>query len=267
MRLTGLHIYPIKSSAGLALPEAQVEARGLRHDRRWMLVDAEGRFVTGRQYPRLVLLRAFPSDDGLRIEAPGREALRVLWPAPDAARVGVTVWKDTIEAALAAPAAHEWLSAFLGSEVRLVHLDAASVRNKVLSPPLAPAAHPVSFADGYPLLLISEPSLAELNSHLLEPVTMAHFRPNLVVSAGAPHAEDGWRRIRIGSAEFDLVKTCVRCVFTTVLPDEGRRRDDGEPLRTLKTYRRSQDGVIFGMNLVVRQPGRLALGDAVTVLD
>lgn len=267
MRLTGLNIYPLKSGAGIALGTADVEARGLPHDRRWMLVDGHGCFLTGRQWPRLVLLRATPVATGLRLEAPDLPPCEVAWPAATSGRLPVTVWNDTVEAAVAAPAAHAWLSRFLGCEVRLVHLDAASVRHKMLSPPHAPSSHPLSFADAYPLLLVSEPSLAGLNSRLAEPVAMAHFRPNLVVSGSVPHAEDGWRRIRIGSAELEAVKACIRCVFTTVRPESGSRRQDGEPLRTLAGYRRGSDGVRFGINLVVRQPGRLALGDAVTVLD
>ena len=123
-----------------------------------------------------------------------------------------------------------------------------------------------SFADGFPVLLISEASLADLNGRLSQPVTMGHFRPNLVASGCAAFAEDGWQQIRIGTAEFALVKPCSRCIFTTVDPQTGARTTDGEPLTTLARYRRAEGGVMFGQNLLVTQPGHVSINDTITVL-
>jgi len=265
MHLSSLLVYPVKSSAALAPARAAVEARGLRHDRRWMIVDADGRFLTGRQHPVLVRLRAEPTDAGVTLSAPGRAPLFVPLPAPDASRRACTVWKDVVDAADAGDAAAAWLSEGLGAPVRLVHMDAAARRP--VSPTHARPGDEVSFADAYPLLLVSQASLDHLNSRLAEPLPVERFRPNLVVAdVAAPHGEDDWTRIRIGAVEFDVVKPCTRCVFTTVDPARGEFDPSGEPLRTLKTYRRSPAGITFGMNVIARGTGTLAPGDAVTVL-
>ena len=125
------------------------------------------------------------------------------------------------------------------------------------------AGDEVSFADAFPLLLISRAALDGLNARLAKPVSMLQFRPNLVVDGAPAHAEDGWKRIRIGEVEFDVAKPCTRCVFTTVDPLRGERDPDGEPLRTLIGYRRNGDGVTFGQNLIPRSLGTLRIGDAV----
>lgn len=268
MRLHSLHLYPLKSAAGLTVDALAIEPRGPRFDRRWLVVDAEGRFVTARAVPELVLIRAELDGDGLRLSAPERPSLAVAPPSPAAPRIAVTVWKDQVEAPLADATAHAWLSACLRRDVRLVWMD-ADVRRPV-DPIYGRNGDEVSFADGYPLLLISQAAVDGLNTRLAAagraPVTMAHFRPNLVVAGAEAHAEDGWRRLRIGEVVFDAVKPCTRCVFTTVDPALGRRRDDGEPLETLKTYRRTPAGVTFGMNLIARGSGTVRTGDAVEVL-
>lgn len=264
MHLSSLHVYPVKSCAGLAPDHARVEPRGLAHDRRWMIVDEAGQFLTGRQWPALVLLRASPSHDGLHLSAPAQRELFVPVPAADSACRRVTVWKDTVEAADAGDAAAQWLAQFLGRPARLVHMDARS--HRPVSPTHAQPGDQVSFADAYPLLLISRASLDGLNARLAQPLPMQRFRPNLVVQGvDAPHAEDGWTRLRIGDIEFDAVKPCTRCVFTTVDPARGEFDPSGEPLRTLKTYRRSPAGITFGMNLIARGGGTLHVGDAVSL--
>jgi uncharacterized protein len=265
MHLSTLHIFPIKSCAALSPSEAIVETRGLAHDRRWMIVDAQGKFLTGRQLPRLVLLRATPSSTGLRLAAPGQAELDVATPPLDAPRRAVTVWKDGVDAVDAGDEAAAWLTRLLGRTVRLVHMDERALRP--VRPDFAQPGDVVSFADGFPLLAISQAALDALNARLAEPLPMLRFRPNLVIAGATPHAEDGWRRVRIGQIEFDAVKPCTRCVFTTVDIERGDFDPSGEPLRTLKDYRRSPDGITFGMNLIARGSGTLRLGDAVSVLD
>lgn len=261
--LSAIAIHPVKSCAPLALDAAAVEPRGLAHDRRWMVVDPDGRFLTGRQLPALVRIAARPAGDGIVLSAPGQADLAVARPAPHAPRLPVVVWRDTVDAACTAPAADAWLSRALGRPVRLVHMDDAARRP--VSPDHAAPGDEVSFADGYPLLLIGQSSLDALNARLASPLPMARFRPNLVVAGAPPHAEDGWRRIRIGTIAFDLPKPCTRCVFTTVDVASGTFDPSGEPLQTLKGYRRTPSGVTFGMNLIARGSGILRLGDAVVV--
>jgi uncharacterized protein YcbX len=262
-RIASLHCYPLKSGAGLSVAAAEVGPRGLRDDRRWILADANGRFVTGRQVPRLVLLRASPQPDGLRLEFPGAAPLEVHRPAATAERIDVSVWSDCVSAPVATVAS-AWLRAQLERDLRLVYMDEAAQR-----PLRADHSQPgdvVSFADAFPLLLISEASLAGLNARMAQPVPMARFRPNLVVAETAAHAEDDWRRIRIGVLEFDVVKACTRCVFTTVDPATGNFDPGGEPLATLKQYRRTAAGVTFGQNLIPRSFGQISVGDRVEVL-
>jgi uncharacterized protein len=264
MKLSTLYVHPVKSVAALAVDAVEAEPRGPRDDRRWMLVDAAGRFVTGRQLGALVRLRARPRPGGLLLQW-GAQTREVAAPAGEHGRLAVTVWSSTVDAACADPAVSAWVSDCLGQPLQLVHMDAQAQR--WAAPEYAGDGVAVGFADGYPWLLIGQASLDALNARLAQPVAMTAFRPNLVVSGAPPHAEDGWRRLRIGSVEFRVVKPCTRCVFTTVDPDSGERRADGEPLATLKGYRRSGSGITFGMSLVADGRGTLRVGDAVDVLD
>ncbi|HNR91431.1 MAG TPA: MOSC domain-containing protein [Dokdonella sp.] len=262
--LTALHVFPLKSCAPLSPAEAEVEARGLVADRRWMVVDESGRFLTARKLPRLVLLRARAAAEGLHIDAPGMPALIVRALADVSARRRVEVWGSVVSARMAEPEADAWISAYLGFPAAFVHMDESAVRP--VDPAYAQPGDLVSFADGYPLLLISQAALDALNARLAEPVPMLRFRPNLVVDGVAAHAEDGWKRVRIGGIEFDVVKPCIRCVFTTLDFGRGEFSADGEPLRTLLTYRRTPKGVSFGQNLIPRGVGTLRVGAAVEVL-
>lgn len=263
--LASIHIYPLKSCAPLALKQAQVETRGLARDRRWMVVDGEGRFLSGREQPRLTLIRAQPdAGDALQLDAPGMPMLRVDAPPADGVRLAAQVWDDTVAPLLATPAAHAWISAFLGQPCCIVTMDAGCVR--AVDANYAAAGDEVSFADGFPLLLISQAALDQLNGKLAQPVSMLRFRPNLVVAGTAPHAEDGWKRVRIGATEFDVVKACIRCVFTTVDFERGERDASGEPLRTLIGYRRTDKGVAFGQNLIPRGVGTIHIGDSVEAI-
>lgn len=266
MHVASLHIHPLKSAAVLDVDSLDIEARGPVGDRRWLVVDAANRFVTARAEARLVLVRALPQAHGLLLTAPARVPLAVAEPS-GATRTAVRIWNDQVDAALAAEPAHAWLSEFLGRPVRLVFMDSASRRP--VDPGCGAAHDEVSFADGYPLLVISRAALEGLNARLAQPVTMARFRPNIVVGDCAPHAEDDWRQVRIGEVTFDAVKTCTRCVFTTIDPATAVRDSAREPLATLATYRRADDGegILFGMNLIARSSGTIRVADPVDVLE
>ncbi len=194
--LSTLHVYPVKSCAPLTPAEAEVEPRGLAGDRRWMVVDANGKFMSARKWPRMLLVRAQPVDGGIAVEAPGMGPQVVRMHADPAVRRDVTVWGSTVSARCAEAEADAWISAFLGSDARFVHMDAVALRP--VDPDYARAGDTVSFADGFPLLLISQAALDRLNEKLAEPVPMLRFRPNLVVSATDAHAEDTWKRVAIG---------------------------------------------------------------------
>ncbi|HYO51464.1 MOSC domain-containing protein [Archangium sp.] len=265
--LTSITIYPLKSCAGLPLARATVEPLGLQHDRRWMAVRPDGSFLTGRELPALVRVRAVPGPSGLHLSAPDMPGLEVPLPPAGAPRLDITIWKDTCSAARTHADADRWLSEYLGQPVLLVHVDERMQRR--VDPTYATPEDHVGFADGFPLLLISEASLADLNQRLAHPVPMARFRPNLVVDGCAAFAEDGWKRLRIGTVELTGVKLCARCVLTTVDPETARADPRQEPLRTLATYRRvsSRNGVMFGQNVTVQRPGEIRVGDAVEILE
>ncbi|MGY4515110.1 MOSC N-terminal beta barrel domain-containing protein [Lysobacter sp. HA18] len=265
MHVASLHIHPLKSCAQLDVDTLDVTPRGPVGDRRWLAVDADGNFLAARKHPRLVGIRALPDAQGVVLSASGEAPIHVPVPRHDAPRRHVVIWDDRVEAIDAGDAAAAWLTRYLNLPARLVHMD-DSVHRPV-DPDYAIDGDEVSFADGYPLLVISQAALDDLNGRLASPVPMVRFRPNIVVAGTAPHAEDDWRRVRIGDVEFDAVKLCTRCVFTTIDPATMTRDPDGEPLRTLLTYRRTPKGVAFGMNLIPRGTGRIAIGDAVTPID
>jgi uncharacterized protein len=257
--------YPLKSAAALPLAQAQVEPLGVEHDRRWMVTERDGTFITGRKDPAMLRIQAVPSATGLRLSTPGLPVLEVPVPSRDAPRLETSIWNDTCSAARAGEEADGWLSTFLGRPVSLVYVDERMERP--VDPRCAAPGDKVGFADGFPLLLLSRASLEALNQRLARPVTMLHFRPNLVVEGCEPFAEDTWKRLRIGDVELEVASPCARCVFTTVDPLTLKQDPEGEPLRTLNTFRRQKNKVMFGQNVVVRRPGKLRVGDAVEVLE
>jgi uncharacterized protein YcbX len=262
--LARIFIHPIKSTRSLPLTQARVEPLGLEHDRRWMLVRPDGSFITGRESPSLVRVSAVPTDGGLRLSAPELPELLVQAPPADAPRLEVTIWKDRCSAARAGEAADRWFSQYLGEPAALVYVDTRL--DRPVDPQYAGPEDRVGFADGFPLLLLSRSSMEELNRRLPRPITEEHFRPNLVVEGCEPFAEDGWRRLRVGSVELEIVKPCARCVFTTVDPLTGEKARDGEPLRTLSGFRRKDGKAMFGQNVLVRRPGMIHVGDPIELL-
>lgn len=260
-----LHIYPVKGLGGDAVPDAEVEQCGLAGDRRWMVVDPTGRFITQRECAAMVRIRAEPMRGGLVLWHGGTDRFEVPVPGRGAEEIAVIVWRSTVPAVLASPAADRWLSDALGTPCRLVHL--ADPRARAVDPAYSHGSDRVSFADSFPVLLASAASLDDVNGRLDAPVPMTRFRPNLVITGAPAWAEDHWRRIRIGGAEFRLPKPCSRCVVTSIDQQTGERPVPREPLRTLATFRRTQRGVMFGQNLIPDRLGRIALGDRVTVLE
>lgn len=257
LTLSGLYTYPIKSARGVALDRARVELFGLALDRRWMVVDGGGRQVTGRDFPRMDLVGVELEPGGLRVTAPGMPPLPVPHEPGGPPRL-VHIFRQPVQALEVGGEANAWWSAYLGLPAALVYFPDGAERR--MNPRFGTAR--ISFVDGNPLHLVSEASVADLNTRLPHPVTPERFRPNLVVRGGAAYEEDGWGRIRVGDLEFDVVEPCARCGVLNIT--EGRM--GGEPLRTLAGYRRRGRLIEFGQNLVHAAQGEVALGDAVTVL-
>jgi len=261
MRLAALYLYPVKSARGIRVDAADLGATGLRHDRRWMIVDAQGRFVTQRTDPRLGRIVPVVDPDVLRLTAPGLPDLRLPLHPDAGASTTVTVWDDTVEALGCGDEADAWLTGVLGPGHRLVAMAGDGARP--LGSKHARPGDVVSFADGYPYLLTNTASLEDLSRRAGLALEMERFRPNLVVEGAAPFAEDDWSSVTIGSVPFRVVKPCVRCVVTTLDPRTGV--GGREPLRSLATFRRdASGGVTFGQNLIADGGGTLRVGDSVT---
>ena len=262
--VTALYCYPIKSCAGTALDEAALDERGIRHDRELLVIDAAtGRFLTQRELPRMALIRPRIADGELLATAPGLPDLAAPIGRKGATRE-VAIWRDRCPAVDQGADAARWFSDFLRHDCRLVRLAEGYVRR--VDPAYATSERDqVGFADGYPALLLSEESLADLNGRLAAPLPMDRFRPNIVVAGGGgPYAEDRLARVRIGAVDFHVVKACARCAITTT--DQATAERGKEPLATLATYRRVERGVLFGQNLIHAGPGLIRRGDRVEVL-
>lgn len=249
-RIASLHIYPVKSCRGIDQQRARVTATGLEWDRRWMIVDGDGRFVTQRENPRLAGIST-AIGASLRLAADRLPALMVD-PGHGGQERSVRIWKDTVTGLDAGEEASDWLLAALGAPLRLVRITDASLRNA--EPAFAgPGPNPVAFADAYPILMISRESLADLNRRLPSPLPMNRFRPNVVIEGVPAYAEDAMAVFRFGQISLRGVKHCTRCAITTTDQETCVRDANQEPLRTLKTYRydKALKGVVFGQNCVI----------------
>lgn len=260
--VSSLHIYPVKGLGSITLQEAEVTPRGLRHDRRFMVVDPSGEFFTQRDFPKMATVWTEIENGTLRLAAPDAGEVEVEAEPDDGAPMAVRVWNSTGVAAISpSPEADAWLSAYLGSPCRLVYMPEYSHRatNATYG-----NGHIVSFADGYPFLFTSESSLADLNGRLSRPVPMNRFRPNLVLKGAGAYAEDGWKALSVGDVRFRMVKPCGRCQVTTTDQTTGEVTGP-EPLSVLTEYRNDPTfGSLFGMNAVAESVGIVRVGDAVT---
>lgn len=267
MRLTSVHIYPLKGCRAVDLSESAVEPWGLAGDRRWLLVDSDGRFVSQREHASLArLVVRYGPGAGITVSSDGYPPLFIATPS-SAELLKVTVWRSTVLASTAGPEADAWFSTYLGEPVRLVYLDDPTRRP--VDPEFGIDGDVVSFADGYPLLLTNAGSLDQLGDWLAaageQPVPMNRFRPNVVVTGYEPWAEDQWRRIRIGSVSFRVAKPCGRCVVTTTDQITGARGT--QPLKILGTRRRFGQNLVFGQNIIPDSPGRIRVGDPVAITE
>lgn len=269
MFLSEINIYPIKSLGGISLKGSVVENRGLQLDRRWMLVDEKNNFLTQRENPLMATVKTEILKNGLGVSS-DNETLEIPLETNLEETVSVKIWSSRCRARVYERKFNEWFSNILQKHCKLV-LMPEETRRRVNYFYAVHQDDAVSFADGYPVLLACESSLADLNSRLEMPVPMNRFRPNLVVSGADAFAEDGWKQIKIGTVIFHVVKPCGRCVMTTVDQTSGEKHG-AEPLKTLATYRipkRSiKKKILFGQNLIAENSGEiLNIGDAVEVIE
>ncbi len=260
--VSGLFVYPIKGARGIEVSRARVTPLGLEHDRRFLLVNPRGDFITQREIPSLALLHTAIEGDELVVQAPHQEALRVpLRPAGTPDRT-VHVWGTRSRAVSLGQTAAEYLSTHLGSTVELVFMPDGEGRE--VDPDYAKANERVSFADGFPFLLTTEESLDALNARLADGVPMNRFRPNLVVRGSPAWSEDAWNTFAISGVVFQCVKPCARCQVITIDQATGIRGKD--PLATLATFRSRANKTYFGWNLFVTGDGEVHVGDRVQLL-
>jgi uncharacterized protein YcbX len=261
--VSALYVYPVKACRGIALTRARIEARGVRHDRRWAIVDESGTTLTQRTHPVLALVDVAIAGDTLVLasSAAGAPALRLPLSPEGGRRRRVTVWRDTVDALDVGDEAGGWVTQLLGVPASIVFMPDDVER--AVNPKYARAGDIVGFADAYPLLLATTASLADLNARMEHPLPMDRFRPNVVVDGSAAWAEDAWTRLQLGALPVRVAKPCERCVVTTTDQRTGER--GVEPLRTLATFRRRDNDVLFAVNGVPDAHGDVAIGDPVTV--
>ncbi|ELB1138180.1 TPA: MOSC N-terminal beta barrel domain-containing protein [Vibrio parahaemolyticus] len=260
--LSQINVFPVKSVGGVSLSSAWVEKQGLSFDRRFMIAKADGSMITARKYPQMVTVKSALLADGVVFSSLGMEPLKIRYQDFKMQETPATVWKDTFTAYTTTDDADDWFSQVLGQRVELLFSGEQSNRVR------ESLGQNVSFADGYPVLVISQASLEELNKRSSEQHSMDQFRTNLVVSDTKPFEEDSWKRIRIGEVEFESLKPCERCILTTINTQRGTFRESKEPLKTLQQFRANErGGVFFGQNLVARNEGIIRQGDKVEVLE
>ncbi len=256
-RVESITIYPVKSCRGVSLDSAEIVTRGLMDDRRFMLVDESGRFITQREEHSLTRIDVSLSQRGFRLQAPGQVELEIPKSLQRGDSIEVEVWRSRVNA-LVEPEGSRWFGSYLGRDVRLVHFPDRTQRIVEDEDDSF-----VAFQDAYPFLVISRSSLEDLNRRLPRALEMERFRPNLVLTGVPPYAEDSLQRFQIGSVRFRMTRPCVRCVVTTLDPRTGEAGK--EPLATLAGYHTFDDKVSFGVNAVHETLGILGVGDPLTL--
>jgi uncharacterized protein YcbX len=260
MHLSHMFVHPMKSARGISYSRAYASQQGLLHDREWLLVTPEGQFLTARNYPRMLLIEMDLIPGGMLLKAPEMPPILTMTQVYQDT-VATAVWKDAFTALHGDTRVDDWFSHYMGIPCKLLWLGMKSTRV------LKHADTPMSFADGYPFLLVNQASLDALNQELSTAVSLRHFRPNLVIAGALPYEEDDWAEIKIGEVVFEVAKPCTRCQMTTVDPDTGMVSDANEPMRTLIRTRQLPEGICFGVNLVARNEGVLNVGDEMEVIE
>jgi len=263
LTLSEINIYPIKSLAGISLQTSEVEDRGLKYDRRWVLVNETNKFFTQRDFPEMALIKVEIEKDGLKLQHKRRNivSLKVPFDFDHSKKDKVVIWDDTVEGEFYNNQIDGWFSEIFSIKCHLVKMpestkrivDETYAKNKT-----------VSFADGYPFMIIGQASVGDLNSRMEKPLPINRFRTNFVFAGGKPFEEDRWKKFKIGEVIFEAVKPCARCVITTTNQETAERAN--EPLHTLSKFRKIDNKVMFGMNLICESTGKISVGDKIELL-
>ncbi|MEP6845621.1 MAG: MOSC N-terminal beta barrel domain-containing protein [Panacibacter sp.] len=264
LTISELYIYPVKSLGGIAVKEASLTDRGFAYDRRWMLVDTTGNFISQREINEMSLLKVSLTETNLVIEHLQKPGNLLTIPLNHATgeEILVRIWDDVCKAVYVSQEADQWCSEMLSHQCRLVYMPDDT--HRLVDEQYAQNNEVTGFSDGYPLLIIGQASLDDLNKRLAEQLPMNRFRPNIVFTGGVPFEEDGMKSFDINGITFYGVKPCARCVITTI--DQSTGEKGKEPLKTLSTYRSSNNNVYFGQNLLFKGKGFLKIGDKISLL-
>ncbi len=264
LQLSEIFIYPIKSLGGISLNSSFAGERGLKYDRRYLLVDEDGIFITQRDYPQMALLKLSICDDGFRVlNKQDNSQLIVPFEAYSTEKLKVQIWDDICAAIKVSSNFDNWFSAAINKKCSLVYMPETERRIVDKERKYVDDEHLVSFADGYPFLIIGQSSLDDLNKRLASPVPINRFRPNFVFTGGDAFEEDNWKDFFIGNLKFRAVKPCDRCVITTTDQETAERNE--EPLKTLSTFRKFGNKVLFGMNVISSSTGVVLVGDKINL--
>ena len=263
LTLSEIYIYPVKSLGGISVDTAIAEERGLQYDRRYLLVDETGIFITQRDYPMLALLKLSFTENGFNVLNTKNSSHTIIPFESDSKKnVTITIWDDVCNAVQVNQDLDNWFSNALDKKVSLVYMH--DDEKRIVEKTYINEDHIVSFADAYPFLIIGKSSLDDLNTRLVNPIPMNRFRPNLVFTGGNAYEEDNWKDFKIGNAEFKAVKPCARCVITTTNQNTAER--SAEPLKTLANYRKVNNKIMFGMNVVCNKTGVVSVNQTIELL-
>lgn len=261
--LSRIRLYPIKACAGADVQQASIDERGLRYDRRWMLVNEQGKDLHQFDYPRLASVTASLNNESLLLQAPNMQPLRIPLQPQHTTPLVVQWFKGECEALPANDLADEWFQDFLHVSCRLVYMPEHA--QHTIEPQYTDKHQNAAFT-GFHYHLLSENSLEDLNQRLETPAPLERFRPNLVISGAPAFAEDSWRSLKINHHIFHVARPCDRCAIITVDPLKGVMTGK-EPLKTLASYRTFNKKVLFGQYLLSEETGLLRVGDTVQILE
>lgn len=258
-KVSELYVYPVKSLAGISLQTGIVMKKGIQHDRRWMLVDQDNVFLTQRVHNKMALFRMSFANNGFNVSFDGQQLNIPQTFEGDPVRA--KIWDDEVTVQEVSASHSQWFTKNLGINCKLVAFPEQNERP--IDARYRVGDDHVSLADAYPLLLVGQSSLDDLNDRLTSPVPMNRFRPSVVFTGGDPFEEDTWSRFTIGSLSFAGVKPCKRCVLITV--DQATAAKGTEPLATLSKYRKKDNGVYFGQNTIPTTTGKISIGDEIII--
>ncbi|QIQ21247.1 YcbX family protein [Zophobihabitans entericus] len=258
-----LFFYPVKSMQGIALSAGNIQESGFQHDRRFMVTEPDGTFITARQHHHLLLLKIVMLENGIKIVAPNQQSIDAYYSDFSSNPEPTEVWNNHFSSYIASIAVNRWLSNYLQKDVQLRWLGEQSTRRIKRYPDVS-----LSFADGYPYLLLNQASLDYLQKICPEQLNIGRFCGNIIISGALPFAEDGWKQIKIGDVIFDLVKPCSRCILTTVDTQSAIASKLNEPLNTLRQFRSDEQGQIdFGINMIALNSGTISVNSPIEILE